>query len=121
MHHLRPLYTYQNNKIMGFGLYKTQRRVPQNMKMFAHWCYEEGVLLRVGVPLVGLTCEVDEVDEKVSQMGLCWWRYGRPNAMHGGACFIFLYNLVVREGGFNFYGKIDLMHDEWMGMRCFLD
>ena len=36
VHHLQFLYTYQKNKIMGFGLYKTQRQVPQNMKMFAH-------------------------------------------------------------------------------------
>ena len=30
-HHSRSLYTYQKNKIMGFGLYKTQRQEPQNM------------------------------------------------------------------------------------------
>ena len=36
VHHLWSLYTYQKNKIMGFGLYKTQRWVPQNMKVFTH-------------------------------------------------------------------------------------
>ena len=61
--------------------------------------------LRVGAPLVGLMCGVDEVDEKVSHMGLCWWRYGGVNARRGSALLIFLYNLVVREGGFILYGK----------------
>ena len=54
VYHSRSLYTYQNNKIMGFGLYKTQRWVPQNMKLFTHSCCEEDILLRLGVPLVGL-------------------------------------------------------------------
>ena len=78
-------------------------------------------MLRVGVPLVGLMCGVDEADVKISQMRLCWWRYGGPNARRGGALLICLYNLVIQEGGFSLYGKLDLMHDEWMGMRCFLD
>ena len=75
----------------------------------------------MGVPLVGLMYRVDEADEQVSQMGLCWWRYGGPNARHGGALLICLYNLVIREGGFSLDGKLDLMHDEWMGTRCFPD
>ena len=77
--------------------------------------------MRVGASFVGLMCEVDEADEKVSQMGLCWWRYGGPNARHGGALLICLYNMVIWEGAFSLYGKIDLMHGEWMGMRCFPD
>ena len=71
--------------------------------------------------MVGPMSGVDEVNEQVSQMGLCWWRYGGPNARCGGVLFIYLYNLVIREGGFSLYGKLDLMHDEWMGMRCFSD
>ena len=59
----------------------------------------------MGAPLVGLMCGVDEADEKESQMGLCWWRYGGPNARYGSALLIFLYNLVVREGGSSLYGK----------------
>ena len=105
VHHLRSLYTYQKNKIMGFGLYKTQIWVPQKMKDFAHWWCEECVLLRVGEPMVGIMCEVDEVDEKVSQMGLCWWRYGGPNVRHNSALLIFLYNLFIQERGSISYGK----------------
>ena len=75
----------------------------------------------MGAPLVGLMCVVDEVDEKVSQMGLCWWRYGGPNARRDSVLLICLYNLIIREGVFSLYGKLDLMHGEWMGMRCFSD
>ena len=53
--------------------------------------------------------------------GLCWWRYGGPNARCGSALLICLYKLVIWEGGFILYGKLDLMHDEWMGTRCFPD
>ena len=59
----------------------------------------------VGVPLAGLMCGVDEVDEKLSQMGLCGWRYGGPNARHASVLSIFLHNLVIWERGFILYGK----------------
>ena len=81
----------------------------------------ESVFFRVGAPLVGLMCEVDEVDEKVSQMGLCWWRYGGPNVRGGSVLLICLYNLIVRPGVLSLYGKLDLMNGEWMGMRCVPD
>ena len=59
----------------------------------------------MGGPLVGLMCEVDEANEKLLQMGLCGWRYGRPNARRGSVLSICLHNLVVRERGFILYGK----------------
>ena len=77
-------------------------------------------MLGVGVPLVGLMCGVDEVENVADgiMMMEVWW--AKCNVQRCA------FNLIVQpslsgRGGLSLNGKLDLMHDRWMGMRCFPD
>ena len=77
------------------------------------------MLLGVGVPLVGLMCRVDEAEDVVDGLMLMEvWR---------AKCGVWrcTFNLLVQPDrprrGVSLNGELDLMHDIWMGMRCFSD
>ena len=77
-------------------------------------------MLGVGVPLVGLMCGVDEAENVADGIMLMevWW--AKCDARRCA------FNLLVqpshpRRGVLSLNGKIDLVHDRWIGMRCFLE
>ena len=76
-------------------------------------------MLGVGVPLVGLMCGVDEAEDVADGIMLMevWW--AKCGAQR--CAFILLVQLDRPGRGLSLNGELDLMHDMWMGMRCFPD
>ena len=75
----------------------------------------------MGVPLVGLMCRVDEADEEHRR-----WDYAGGGMVSQMRCAVVHVLSACTtwssgKGVFSLNGKLDLMHDEWMGMRCFPD
>ena len=69
--------------------------------------------------MIGLMCGVDEAEDVTYGFMLMEvWR-AKGNARR--CAFILLVQPDRPGRGLSLNGELDLMHDMWMGMRCFLD